>query len=324
MTFEMTQNNNAKGPHDNGVSPVDSSIVTLSDPSITVIDAHIYIEGCPIKQAEIQKRASKLKQKYWLELCTSLLRNLLSWTCLITLLTLISNASSISDWPTDEVAILAFFFAAGVLGLSFHIYHCYVDLTFERPSQISLLLRDAMTQDDLKRRIQTYELSAPEILMEVSLKSGAMAYGDHNHWTRGNRKTGRELTYRGWADQSAGVGSIQLPAHTSAITITKDFRLVDDTSKTSFDAEVAEFRRDSGYDANAYFMHMEYVLNWKEADACHDVKTYLLFEDCRPYFYMLQAYRIASFLALDSLYKIAFHVNTARIPDYSIMKFIER
>jgi len=244
---------------------------------------------------------------------------------LVTLLIFISESQNIDTWHVDKLALVSVLFAFGVIGLLFHIYRGYYDLTYQNPTVVALLLRDAMTVDDFIRRMQTYELTAPEVLIEVSLRCGAMSYGDPNHWTRGSRKTGKELVYRGWSDQSSGVRHISFPTEaTSLIYVRKDFRLVDDASRISLEQEVADYRRETGYEENSYFMKMEYILNWKEADACPDVKSYLLFDSCRPYFYMYLFYKISWFCAMDSVYRIAFHLNTKHISDYTLVKFIER
>ena len=325
----MSQNNNVSPGGEkmamSGISPVDSSIMPSSDPSVTVIETPVYIEGCPIKHKEVQKKADKIRQKYRLQIVFSVVRNLLCWCFLITLLILLAESTKLKDWHVEKLAALCVFFAFGMVGLGFHIARCYYDLTFTNPTVIALMLRDAMTVEDFQHRLQTYELSAPEVLIEVSLRSGAMSYGEANHWTRGSRKTGKELVHRGWSDQSSGIRHVTFPADaTSMIFVVKDFRLVDDSSRVSLEREVADFRRDSGYDNNPYFMHMEYILNWKDADACPDAQAHLLFDGCRPFFYTYEFYRVCWFLGIDSLYRIAFHLNTKHVEEYRLIKFIER
>ncbi len=152
-----------------------------------------------------------------------------------------------------------------------------------------------------------------------------MSHADPNHWTRKGRKTVRELSYRGWADQSAAVNTIAyLEDGASWIVVAKDMRCVDDQSKKSIDGEIAEFRRDTGFDANAYFMNFEVNLQYKEADSSPDAEAFLMFDNGRALIYHMNLYKASWFLALDSICRIIFHLNTRRLEDYYIIKFIER
>ncbi len=334
----MTGNNNMNGKSngeqekypdtDVGVSPVDSSFVQMTDTGTNSLSLQGYIEGSNIKQQFIAKAIKKINQRYITQILLSLLRNVLCWACLVTMIIMASAGSNFPNWHHENIAVVVIIFAMGLLGVGFHAYRAYLDLSFENPTLIAQMLRDAISRDEFTRKIQNRQLSAPEVLIEVRLKSGAMSYDEPNHWTRSGRKKCKELEYRGWADQSPSVQQFKWPESGAAwIIVSKDFRCVDDATKNSLESEVLEFRKDTGYNDNSYFMDLEYILQWKENDSCPDCEFYLVYDDTRAAragLYNFDLYKASWILALDSLFRIVFHLRTKRMDDYFLIKFIER
>ena len=205
-------------------------------------------------------------------------------------------------------------------------HRAYNDLTFQKPTFIMDLLRDALSREEFYRKIQNRELSAPEIFAQVSLRGGAMSYEDTDHWTRSpGRKITKEITYRGWADQSKGVHTIPWPENKAVwVIVVKDFRCLDEDTMKSVEKEAADFRRETEFDKYSYYMNFEYILQWKESDSCPDAEPFLVFPDDRSSLYSIDVYRASMLLCLDSIYRIVFHILTKNVTDYFIVKFIER
>ncbi len=317
-------------------SPVDSAVIQVTgiqDPGLqdvsqaSIPDDQITEGGCPLKQREITKKIRKLRRKAMAQIAMALFRNVLCWSGIVCLIVLLSQASIVfEEWSTPRLVIIVMIICGGILTIGFHAHRAYLDLTFQKPTLIMDLLRDAVSRDEFNRKIQNRELSAPEILMQVSLRGGTMSYEDPNHWTRSpGRKTTREVTYRAWADQSNGVHSITWPHDKSAwVIVAKDFRCLDNATMTSVNADATEFRKETDYERNTYYMDFEYVLQWREADSCPDAEPFLVFQDERAPLYNVDVYRASMLLCLDSVYRIAFHVLTARMDEYYVVKFIER
>ena len=350
MTPMDSLDNNNKGVENNGGvydktvissqtgGPLDVAFIQINDNSVTSSPVPAAVngdatqdvdgggDGFPLKRRGIRKAVKHIHRRAWSNLALSALRNLLSWMCIISLVVMISQANVMHTWSHHQVAAIVVVFSVGLLGLGFHIFRSYLDLTFKYPTVVGKLLRDALSREEFIRLIQNREMSPPEVAVEITLKSGAMSYEDPNHWTRTqSRKTRKELSYRGWADQSPGVGSFQWPDGKSAwVAIGKDFRCIDSVTLSSLESDVAEFRRDSGYDANKYFMTLEYILQWKESDSSDDAEMFLVFEDVRPGFYSMELYKACTLVAIDALYRAIFHIATRNLKDYYIVKFLER
>jgi hypothetical protein len=224
------------------------------------------------------------------------------------------------------MAVVIIFFSCGLLGLGFHIARTYWELTFKYPTIVGRMISEALPREDFLRRVQNRQLSAPEIFLEVSLRSGTLSYEDPNHWTRLSRKTSRELTYRSWADQSESVQNFKWPpaGRPAWIVVAKDFRSVDSATQSSIEAEVTEFQKDTSYDSNPFYMNFNYRLQWKESDSCDDAEPFLIYDESTPILFTPKVYKASLFLALDAFYRIAFHLIIKRMEDYYIIKFIER
>ena len=316
-------------------SPVDSAVIQVSevddskpiDTSQTSIPEDQITEGCAIKQYAVWKQVRKLHRKVYAQIGMALFRNIVCWAGLICLIYLLSRASiAFEQWGTPRLVLVVVIICSGFLTVGFHAHRAYLDLTFQKPTLIMDLLRDAVSREEFKRKVQNRELSAPEIFVEVSLRGGAMSYEDPAHWTRSpGRKTTKEITYRGWADQSKGVHTIPWPENGAAwIVVGKDFRCLDKDTWTSVEKDAADFRKDTDFDLNSYFMNFEYILQWKESDSCPDAEPFLVFPDERTNLYNIDVYRVSMLLCLDSLYRIVFHVLTKNMTDYYVLKFIER
>ena len=207
-------------------SPVDSAVIQVSevedskhiDPSQTSIPEDQITEGCAIKQYAIWKQVRKLHRKVYAQIGMALFRNIVCWAGLICLIYLLSRASiAFEQWGTPRLVLVVVIICSGFLTVGFHAHRAYLDLTFQKPTLIMDLLRDAVSREEFKRKVQNRELSAPEIFVEVSLRGGSMSYEDPTHWTRSpGRKTTKEITYRGWADQSKGVHTIPWPENGAA------------------------------------------------------------------------------------------------------------
>ncbi len=314
-------------------SPIDSAIIevtTVESPQNTsqnsIPDDQI-TEGCPLKQYEIWKKCKKLHRKAITQIVMALFRNILCWSGLFCLIVLMSQASIIlDDWNTPKLVVVVVIICAGFLTLGFHAHRTFLDLTFQKPTLVMDLLRDAVSREEFNRKIHDRELSAPEIFLQVSLRGGAMSYEDPNHWTRSpGRKTTREISYRGWADQSKGVHSIPWPDDQAGwIIVAKDFRCLDSDTMTSVEKDAADFRKETDFDRNMYFMNFEYILQWKESDSCPDAEPFLVFPDERTSLYNVDVYRACMILCVDSIYRIVFHLRTRNMKNYYIKKFIER
>ncbi len=301
----------------------DVSIVSQT----SIPDDQIEGEGQDIKRYEIWKQVRKLHRKVYAQIAMAVFRNIMCWTCVVTFIVILAETSEIGNWNSVAIVLVVVLFSGGALTMGFHAHRAYLDLTFQKPTIVMDMLRDATSREEFNRKIQNRELSAPEIFVEVSLRGGAMSYEDPNHWTRSpGRKTTKELTYRGWADQSKGLQTSPWPEKGGAqIIVAKDFRCLDESTKKSIEKEAAEFRKDTDFDRNYYFMNFRYVLQWKESDSCEDAEVYLVLpEEGRAALYNVDVYRASWFLALDAVYRIVFHVCTKTMPDYYIVKFIER
>ena len=316
-------------------SPVDSAVIQVTEVedlkslevSRTSIPDDQITDGCAIKQYAIWKQSRKLHRKVYAQIAMALFRNIVCWTGLVCLIFLLSRASVAFDhWGTPKLVVFVVIICAAFLTVGFHAHRTYLDLTFQKPTLVMDLLRDAVSREEFHRKIQDRELSAPEIFVEVSLRGGAMSYEDPNHWTRSpGRKTTKEISYRGWADQSKGVHTIPWPENGAAwIIVAKDFRCLDKETMTSVEKDAADFRKETEFDRNSYFMNFEYILQWKESDSCPDAEPFLVFPDERSNVYNVDVYRASMLLCLDSIYRIVFHLLTKNLNNYNIVKFIER
>lgn len=327
------------GSSNTGTGPVDSAFIQVTDtgdvgtgntgsaePNGNSQPEEESVDGFPIKRAVIRKAVKHIHHRAWTNVALSALRNLLTWACIISFIVILANASSIKDWHHSQIAAAVCIFGIGLFGVGFHVFRSYLDLSFKYPTVIGKLLRDAVSREEFLRLIQNRQMSPPEIAIEASLKSGAVSNENPTHWTRtSSRKTRKEIGYRGWADQSDPVSTFQWPEGRSAwVVVAKDFRSLDRATKNSIESEVAAFRRDSGYDASRYFMNLEYLLQWKESDSSDDAEMILIFEDIRPGFYSVELYKALTLIAMDSIYRLFFHIITKNLNDYYIVKFVER
>ena len=322
--------------HSTSGGPVDTAFIKISETqevtpgvlngSIASQDGEGDLDGFPLKYSVIRKSVRHIHRRAWSNVALAALRNVLTWACIVSLIVMMANASVMKYWSHNKIAAVVVIFSVGLLGLGFHVFRSYLDLSFKYPTVIGKLLRDAMSREEFVRTIQNRQMSPPEVAIEVALKGGAVSHESNTHWTRSHgRRTRRELSYRGWADQSAPVSSFRWPEGRSAwLVVGKDFRSLDRATKNSIESEVAEIRSETGFDSNKYFMNLEYLLQWKESDSSDDAEMVLVFEDIRPGFYSVDLYKAFTLIALDSIYRAVFHILTRNLDDYYIVKYIER
>lgn len=326
MTGTITEDRfNHKDQNTTGIHPIDSIFVQFDGSDEPATLPQEQGEGYPIKHTVIKRNIRRVYKDYQRQIWFSILRNVMCWMFLVSLIIIVSRSSELHSWPAGGAAAVAVCCGAGLLGVVAHVYRGYRDLTFQKPTLVALMLRDAICRDDLERIIQNRQLSPPEIFIEVSLKSGALAQTDPTHWTRRGRKTCKELPYRSWADQSPSLQHFEWPTSgASWILVTKDFRCVDELSKHMLESEVTEFRKETGFDSNRFFMDIEFVLQWKENDSCPDIEAYLVLDDVRSAIYSIELYRASWIMALDSVIRILFHFKTKHLRNYAVLKYIEK
>ena len=285
------------------------------------------IDGFTIKQKRIVKQVANIHKNYWKEFAFAILRNVLYWCAVVCILILLANVKDFSNWSNGTMAALIMVLGLGLLGAGFHAAHVCSELHRESgTSVLGQMLFSPITRDEFQQMMVSRQLSAPEIHFEVSLRSTAgISSSDTNHWARVSRKLRREMTYRGWADQSSSVQGIPwVPGRASWMVVAKDFRCVDPQSQLAMDAEVSEFRRESGYDAKRYFMSFDLSLQWKEHDCCFDAEPFLIVEDKLPILYDVRIYKCLLFLGLDAFYRLLFFFSVKKMEDYFVVKFIEK
>lgn len=306
-----------------GISPIDNTFVNINESSMKSIEQQsVDVEGYSLKGKSVDLQLETFQRSYQIEVLLSLVRNVLCWTALICIIVMLAEGK---DSQKIEAYVLILAIICLSIGVGFHITRGYYDLTFKNPTIVNILLRDAISKEDFIRVMQQRQLSAPEVIIQVSLKDGSPSFGEASHWSRKGRKKTKEIVYNGWADQSSPINSISFREEKSHyITILKDYRCVDEDTQKSINNEIAEFKSETGYDQNFLRLTFEVLLQWKEADSSADIQSFLVYDGMKALIYQPLLYRISWFCALDSIYRIIFHLNTQSLDNYYLVKFIER
>ena len=342
------------------------SLSTVSSGSLvrlTTVDGH---SSVPIKATGPEVDAIALQRTMCRQLAASLVRNLACYSAVVCLVIIAAETSIFVDGlthsPYSYVALVVVL-TASLVGVAFQLIHICSEFAGTRRSSlcgdgrgcgrtrsiaaatiVGGMLGRAMGSEEFERLIGARQESEPYLGAEarwrrrVSRRAFVKKSLERCDSAGGTaRKTDKVLSFRAWSDGSARVddqtwsraaaGDSDAAAGSFWIIVGKDYRATSEATRRSIEADVAAFRRESGYDEYTSEMRFEYVFDTQHGDTFPDAEAFLVHppgKPSAPTFYRCAVYRTMLCLALDSVYVLLFRCTTRRVKPYFVVKYIER
>ncbi len=312
--------------------PIEMGEIPLDDPGDITECSNAagktdHSDGIQLK-TDVRDQVKHLHGKAWRQLAQALLRNLLCYMFLCSLIAVISAGYDLPRWLEDSRVTAIIIMCLSFVGIPFQIIHAVRETRNKTPSLLGSMLMTSRFTRDLEDLLNFRLSSAPRIVLEVKAKSGLLFPGaEPEHWSRTSRKCNRVLSYQSWWDSSKDVQNA-LPKDKGRafwIIVAKDYRAADSSTQKSIASDIRSFKKETSYSDHMYLMSFEHILDLEEGDFFPDAQAFLVFfGDDHPKFYSHKLYMGLTYAALDGFYSAVFHCMTRNMPDYYITKFMLR